>query len=160
MKRQQINCRQVLHRPIEPASANRRETTQSRCSHPYLSTYVLLRIYQRLVINAPMFYITNNNQERIIIYAKRVMKLNLKSAQFARAKATYRIVFGHSIPCAAYQTHEPPELAILLDKAIRDMKPLGEFKPDELIYPRKGARPKPLPLSTRALVRWQYMQRR
>lgn len=84
------------------------------------------------------------------------MKLNLQSAQFARAKATYRIVFGHSISCAVYQTHEPPELAILLDKAIRDMKPLGEFKSDELIY----ARPKPLALSIRALARWQYMQGR
>ena len=102
-----------------------------------------------------MLYISNNNQQPIIIYAKRVMRLNLQSAQFACAKTTYRIVFGYSIPCAVYQTHEPPELAILLDKAIRDMKPLGEFKSDKLIYPHTGARPKPLALSIRALARWQ-----
>ena len=87
------------------------------------------------------------------------MRLNLKSAQLARVKATYRIVFGYPVPYAAYQAHEPGELAIRLDKAIRDMKPLDEFKPHGLVYPKPEYWPEPLPLSVRALVRWHYMRR-
>ena len=73
--------------------------------------------------------------------------------------AAYRIVFGYPIPCTVYQTHEPAELAARLDKAIRDMKSLDEFKSYELIYSREKTHPEPLPLSIRALARWQYMQR-
>lgn len=87
------------------------------------------------------------------------MRLNLKSAKLARVKAAYQIVFGHLISYTVYQTHEPDELANRLDKAIRDMKPLDEFKPHNDLYPHKEVRPEPLPLSIRALARWQYMRR-
>ena len=86
------------------------------------------------------------------------MRLNLKSAQLARVRAAYRIVFGHPVPCTAYQMHEPGELAVRPDKAIRDMRPLDEFNPHELVYPNRNSRPEPLPLSGCALVRWQYMR--
>ena len=87
------------------------------------------------------------------------MRLNLKSANLARVKAAYQIVFGHPISYTVYQTHEPRELANRLDKAIRDMKPLDEFKPRNDVHSHKGIRPEPLPLSVRALARWQYMRR-
>jgi len=69
------------------------------------------------------------------------MRLNLKSAQLARIKAAYRIVFGHPVPYTAYQTLEPVELAVRLDKAIRDMRALDEFNPHELVYPNRDSRP-------------------
>jgi len=87
------------------------------------------------------------------------MRLNLKSAELARVKAAYRLIFGHPIPYTAYQSHDPAKLAIRLDKAIREMRPLDEFKQHELIYPNQEPRPEPLPLSVRALVRWQYMRK-
>ena len=87
------------------------------------------------------------------------MRPHLKSAQLARIKAAYRIVFGHPVPYNICQTREPGELAVQLDKAIRDMKPLDEFNSHELIYPHEETLSEPLPLSIRALARWQYMQR-
>ena len=86
------------------------------------------------------------------------MKLNIRPAKLARVKAAYQIVFGYRIPYTVYETHESGELAKRLDKAIRDMKPLDEFKPPEFIYPKKGIRTELLPLSIRALTRWRYMQ--
>ncbi len=87
------------------------------------------------------------------------MRLNFQSAELARVKAAYQIVFGHPIPHTVYYTHEPGELAKRLDRAIRDMKPLDEFKPPKSPYPRKYVAAAPLPLSIRALIRWRHMQR-
>ena len=86
------------------------------------------------------------------------MKIRLKSAHLSRVKAAYRIVFGHPVPYSVCQMYEQRELAMRLDKAIRDMKPLDEVWSHELIYPQADARQEPLPLSVRALARWQYMQ--
>jgi hypothetical protein len=87
------------------------------------------------------------------------MKLNLKSAELARVKAAYRLVFGHPVPYAACVSQDPRKLASRLDRAIRDMRPLDDFNSCKLIYPNQEPRPEPLPLSVRALVRWQYMQK-
>ena len=88
-----------------------------------------------------------------------LMTLDSRSAELARVKAAYQIVFGHPIPHTVYHTHEPGQLAKRLDRAIRDMKPLDEFKPPRLAYPNQHAGPAPLPLSIRALIRWRHMQR-
>jgi hypothetical protein len=87
------------------------------------------------------------------------MRLNLISARLAQVKAAYRIVFGHPVPDVVCEGYEPGELLILLDKAIREMKPLDQTGLQRPAYSRAGSRLSPLPLSARALARWQYMRR-
>jgi hypothetical protein len=81
----------------------------------------------------------------------------LNSARLAQVKAAYRIVFGCPVPYAVYQRYEPGELLVLLDQAVRDMKPL-HWLTQQSFYAHGKTRLTGLPLRSRILARWQYMR--
>ena len=81
----------------------------------------------------------------------------MNSARLAQVKAAYRIVFGYPVPYAVYQQYEPGELLVLLDQAVRDMKPL-HWLTRQSYFAYRETRLTRLPLCTRILARWQYMR--
>ena len=81
----------------------------------------------------------------------------MNTARLAQVKAAYRIVFGYPVPYAVYQWYEPGELLVLLDRAVRDMKPLHWLTQQSFCARGKTCFTR-LPMSARVLARWQYMR--